>query len=247
MKRIAAAVRSDFDANDDGVVLRTIRLSKRIGKRTILNGVDLEVFKGDRIALTGANGSGKTTLLRCLAGETRPTSGEVHWFGQSGASRLVPRQHIGMVAHDSRLYPDLTARENLMFAARMWQVPRAAEKVEEWLQAIGLFQHAHRPPTQLSRGMQQRLAVARALIHDPRIILMDEPFAAMDQERVDWLCRLIRDLSLGNRAIIFATHDSKFTETLATRVIELDGGRLHERDAQNVLTFGRAGITQLVA
>ncbi len=148
------------------------RLSKRFGARRVLDAIELQVAAGQCVVLTGANGAGKTTLLRCLASLLRPSDGEVRWFGQSSADPAA-RRLIGMVAHETRLYPHLTLRENLVFAARMHDVAGPRRRADELLAAVGLAAHADRLPPALSRGMRQRAAVARAILHDPPILLLD--------------------------------------------------------------------------
>lgn len=209
-------------------VVRAVGLSKSLGLRPVLTDVCLDVAAGDCVALTGANGTGKTTLLRCLAGATRPTSGRVEWFGQSTGSPPVPKQRIGVVAHDTRLYPELSARENLLFAARMCGVSDAGQRVGDWLQRSGLTRQAHRSPAQFSRGMQQRLALARALIHDPELIILDEPFTGLDQAGSEWLCDLLRAQRDRGRGVVLATHDRLVITALAARVALLSGCRLSE-------------------
>ena len=229
--KLSAATRdadADADAGNRPSVVRAVGLSKSLGLRPVLTDVCLDVAAGDCVALTGANGTGKTTLLRCLAGETRPTSGSIEWFGQSTGAVAVPKQRIGVVAHDTRLYPDLSARENLLFAARMCRVPDAGQRVDECLQRTGLIRQAHRSPAQFSRGMQQRLALARALIHDPDLILLDEPFTGLDQAGTEWLCDLLRAQRDRGRALVLATHDRLVITALAARVALLSGCRLTE-------------------
>ncbi|MCA9061731.1 MAG: heme ABC exporter ATP-binding protein CcmA [Planctomycetaceae bacterium] len=207
---------------------RTHGLSRNIEQRRILRNIDLEVYPGERIALTGSNGAGKTTLLRCLAAAIRPTGGMVEW---SFGSRAVPeklREQLGVVAHDTRLHPNLTASENLMFAARMCGLPNPETQVHRWLQQCGLSAAATRPCDRLSRGMLQRLAVARSLIHEPQLILLDEPFSGLDSSGCEWLCELLRDFSNRGHAVVFATHEPRWVTELATRIWILESGRLKE-------------------
>ena len=128
----------------------------------VLNGVDLALYAGECVALVGDNGAGKTTLLRCLAAECRPTQGSIRWFEDVYGGPQLKRR-IGFVAHEGRLCPQLTARENLIFAARMCRADHAGQRADAWLDATGLNGHADRKPEELSRGMRQRLAMARAL------------------------------------------------------------------------------------
>ena len=202
-------------------------LSKSFGHRAVFSNVDFDVAEGQSVALYGANGAGKTTLLRCVASVIRPGTGEVRWFGEP-ASNPAARRLIAMVAHETRLYPHLTLKENLIFAARMCDVPRPARRAERLLHDAGLPLHAHRLPRQISRGMQQRVAIARALVHDPCILLLDEPFAGLDAEGADWLLGLLAGLRDRRRTVCFATHDRPKAQRLADRLFRLRSGRLEE-------------------
>ena len=180
--------------------------------------------------MTGANGSGKTTLLCCLAAMLHPTAGEVRWFGESPVSNPAARRLIGMVSHQGHLYPHLTLRENLVFAARMHGAQNPPRRADQLLDTIGLQHAAGRLPTQISRGMRQRLSVARALVHQPRIVLLDEPFTTLDSAATVWLCRLLGELRDRGRTVCFATHDEQKVHRLASRVLVLQSGRLTAAD-----------------
>ena len=209
--------------------IRASGLSKVFGNRVVFSRLDLEVAEGESVALTGANGAGKTTLLRCLASIFRPTSGEISWFGRSITSDPTAKRLIGVVAHESFLYPRLTLRENLIFAARMCDVRRPGDGADRLLESVSLRPHADRLPTQISKGMRQRLAIARALIHDPPILLLDEPFSGLDAAGVEWLVTLLGDLRERGRTLCFAMHDQAKVRRLADRVLHLRSGRVQER------------------
>jgi heme exporter protein A len=215
--------------HDSRLAIHAHDLSKRFGNRTVLNQIHLAVIEGDVVAMVGANGAGKTTLLRCLAGSARPTSGEVRWFGRSVRDPAA-RRLIGVVAHESLLYPNLTLQENLAFAARMYGVHRPMEQAERWLADLGLSSHADRQPREVSRGMRGRVAVARALVHDPPILLLDEPFSGLDTQWAEWLCELVEDLRGRGKTICLATHDWEKARALAQRVLLLQGGRAEDLD-----------------
>jgi heme ABC exporter ATP-binding subunit CcmA len=187
--------------------------------RPVLVQVDLSIHPGEIVALTGTNGAGKTTLLRCLAGRLRPGAGEVLWFGQSP----MPALHhlIGFSAHQPQIYPDLTASENLLFAARMCAIARPRVRVVELLATTGLARVANQAAGRLSQGLSQRLSLARALIHDPPIAILDEPFAGLDAAGRDWLVHWLCELRTRRRAIIFSTHDDEQSRSLADRTLEL--------------------------
>jgi len=216
---------------DQTTAIQASGLSKAFGGRVVLRPLDLDVTEGETLALTGANGAGKTTLLRCLAAVLRPTSGQVRWFGQSAASSPTARRLIGMVGHESRLYPHLTVRENLVFSARMYDVAEPARRTDQLLGSIGMSAHAHRFPTRISHGMRRRLAIVRALVHDPPILLLDEPFSGLDEEACGWLLGLLREMRARGRTVCFTTHDRQKTADLADRVLHLAGGRAEETRA----------------
>lgn len=217
--------------------IETRRLSKTLGVRKVLREIDLTITAGECVALLGGNGSGKTTLFRCLAGNLKPTSGEVLWFGRPAALDARQRQVIGMVAHQNRLYAPLTLRENLLFAARMCSLSDAADRCDALLAETGLRSHADRQVREISQGMRQRLSLARALIHEPRILLLDEPFSGLDSEGRDWLAGLLMEQCAGGCTICFSTHDDHWRR-LATRSMRLDDGALTDTDSD---TWRRAG------
>jgi len=191
--------------------------------RPVLVQVDLSIHPGEIVALTGANGAGKTTLLRCLAGRLRPGAGEVLWFGQTPMPAL--HHFIGFSAHQRQVYPELTASENLLFAARMFAVSQPRLRVAELLAKTGLVRVANQAAGRLSQGRGQRLSLARALIHDPPILILDEPFAGLDVGGRDWLSHWLCELRTGKRAVIFSTHDDEQVRSIADRKLELVSGR----------------------
>jgi ABC-type multidrug transport system ATPase subunit len=201
-------------------------LSKDYGKRPVLRKIDWALGQGQVVALMGKNGAGKTTFLGCLASTLRPTAGEVFWFGQAANGSPVQRGWIGMLAHQTRLYPYLTLQENLVFAARIYGLKRPCERAAQQLAEVDLAAHGSRLPGQVSRGMQQRAALARALIHEPRILLLDEPFSGLDAHGVAWLCDKLAELAATGRAICFATHDQDRARENADVIWQLDQGRL---------------------
>jgi ABC-type multidrug transport system ATPase subunit len=213
---------------DSGMAIQVRGLSKTFGLRCALSEVTFDVAAGESIAITGANGAGKSTLLRCMASVARPTAGDVYWFGRPAARDVAARRLIGMVAHESRLYPHLTLRENLLFAARMYDVPEPRRRAAHLWQELGLEAHLERTPTEISRGMRQRLALARALVHTPQILFLDEPFASLDAEGTQWLHRFLGAFRAEGRTICFCEHDVGHVHRLADRVLELRSGRAWE-------------------
>ena len=209
-------------------------LCRQFGGRIVFGKVDLDIAAGEIVALTGVNGAGKTTLLRCLASALRPTAGEVRWFGRPAIGDPAARRLTALVAHESCLYPHLSLRENLIFAGRMCDVKQPGTRAEELLRSVGLHAYADRLPARVSKGMRQRLAVARALMHEPPILLLDEPFSGLDAAGTEWLASTLGQLRDLGHTICFSTHDPQMTLRLADRVLRLQSGRVEEigiRDA----------------
>jgi heme ABC exporter ATP-binding subunit CcmA len=194
------------------------------GRRVVVHDVHLAVSTGEMVALRGANGAGKTTLLHCLAGALRPVEGEVLWFGEPSARSHAARRQVGFLGHESGLYLALTAAENLLFASRMYGVDRVGERVDRLLASAGLARQTHEQAGRLSRGQRQRLAIARAIIHSPSILLLDEPCTGLDAEGCRWLEGLLGQLRGNGCAIVIASHDVE--DAAFDRSLVLDGGRL---------------------
>jgi heme ABC exporter ATP-binding subunit CcmA len=211
----------------DGEPLLVARgLRRSFGRVRVLHDLDLTLAPGEAIAVAGPNGAGKSTLLRLLAGLMRPTGGEVRVLGRPlAAADPDARRAIGLLSHHSLLYDDLTLAENLTFAARLYRLPRPAEAARDALEAAGLASRADDTPRRLSRGLLQRAAIARALLHRPRVLLLDEPFTALDAGSADRL----RD-ELGARreeglGLVIVTHHLAEVWDVATRVAVLVDGR----------------------
>ena len=208
-------------------------VTKRFGRSAALRGVDVDAPPGSRLAIFGPNGSGKTTLLRILAGLSSPTSGNVHVGGQThakGARRL--RQRIGVVAHHTYLYDDLTAEENLVFYARMFGLADPERAAAEALERAGLFDRRRDRVRAFSRGMQQRAALARATLHDPDLLLLDEPDTGLDQDASQRIGDLLTSAERGPRTVIAATHNLALGLRLCDRFLILHRGRIvHEGNA----------------
>jgi len=207
------------------LALRASGLGKRFGRSVALEGVDLELPAGASLAVLGPNGAGKSTLLRLIAGLARPTSGSLA-VGGTPAHLPAARARVGFIGHASLLYPYLTARENLLFAARLQQVPRAADRVEAWLERSGLARVADLPVSHFSRGMSQRLAIARGLVHDPPLVLLDEPFASLDPRAATRLAEQLASLRAAGRTLVLVTHDASRAAELSDRAIVLAAGRV---------------------
>jgi heme exporter protein A len=202
-------------------------LRRTFGGATVLAGVDLVVEGGECVALLGANGAGKTTLLRVLATLLRPSAGRLRLFGEDAALRTpAVLRRIGYVGHESACYGDLTAPENLAFYAELYDVADAHSRVGELIEWAGLGGAARRPVRTFSRGMMQRLALARALLHRPELLLLDEPFSGLDPQATATLEALLGDLRTAGHAIVLSTHDVPRAAALASRVVMLHRGRI---------------------
>ena len=194
---------------------------------TVLAGVDLVVEGGECVALLGANGAGKTTLLRVLATLLRPSAGRLVLFGEDATARpTAVLRRIGYVGHESACYGDLTASENLAFYAELYGVADAERRIAELVEWAGLDGAARRPVRTYSRGMMQRLALARALVHRPELLLLDEPFSGLDPQATAMLETLLVELRTSGHAIVLSTHDVPRAAALATRVVMLHRGRI---------------------
>jgi heme exporter protein A len=208
-----------------GVVVEAQRLGKSFGRTAVLRDVSLRIVAGESLALFGPNGAGKSTLLRVCATLMTPTAGALRLFGSADRDAQT-RRRIGLVAHQSFLYPDLTARENLAFYARMYELTDAPRVAEAWLARVGLEEASDRPVRAFSRGMEQRLALARALLHDPELVLLDEPWSGLDAAAADWLDALLGELRARGRTIVAATHDFARGLGVAERALILHRGRV---------------------
>jgi ABC-type multidrug transport system ATPase subunit len=194
---------------------------KFFGDFPAIREVDLEIPRGAVLALLGRNGAGKTTLLRMMAGLSRPSRGEI--VAAEGAGIAAA---IGMVGHGIWLYDDLTAEENLRFFARLYNVANPAEKIEHWLEACELARFRRSRVNEFSRGMRQRLAIARAFIHDPAVLLLDEPWTALDDRAIALLSSLLGNAHAARRTIIVCSHQLREALEIATEVAVLDRGKL---------------------
>jgi heme exporter protein A len=223
------------------VLVAASGLTRRFGATTALDGVDLEVRHGEPLALFGVNGAGKTTLLRLLSGGMKPTSGSLSIAGID--PRRAPasaRGRIGLLSHHTLLYDDLSALENLEFFARLHGLADPVLRARTLLDEVGLIDRADEPVRGFSRGMQQRVALARALIHDPSLLLLDEPSSGLDARAAARLRAALRDAASRGATWVIATHDVDEGLDLCPRWIALlrgrviDGGASVGQDAARV-------------
>ena len=201
------------------------KLVKRFGLKTVLRGMDFEVKPGEFVALLGPNGAGKTTFLRILASLSRPSLGEVNIAGFKLPNEAAQvRARLGVVSHLPLLYGDLTAEENLRFYARMYGITNAQLRITEVLRMIGLENRRRDLVRTYSRGMQQRLAIGRAVLHDPEIMLFDEPYTGLDQDASSMLDDVLKTVAAQGRTVVMTSHDLARAEELATRFDILSRG-----------------------
>ncbi|MBI3400102.1 MAG: ABC transporter ATP-binding protein [Acidobacteria bacterium] len=211
---------SDFDS------VQLLDVSRHFGRRRALAHVSLTARAGDILGLLGPNGAGKSTLIGVLATLVAPTSGEVRYGGQTAhALGSGLRRRIGLLAHELHLYPELSARQNLDFFARLYGVETGAS-VDAALDRAGLGDRGHEEVLGFSRGMRQRLALERALLHRPRLVLFDEPFTGLDDHAVGIVAGRLRELAASGAIVIIATHDLDLADGLVTRVALVRDGRL---------------------
>ncbi len=201
------------------------KLVKRFGLKTVLRGVDFEVQPGEFVALLGPNGAGKTTFLRILASLSRPSLGQVKIAGYLlPAQAAQVRARLGVVSHLPLLYGDLTAEENLRFYSRMYNVSNSESRITEVLEMVGLADRRRDLVRTYSRGMQQRLAIGRAVLHDPDVMLFDEPYTGLDQDASSMLDDVLKTVAAQGRTIVMTSHDLARAEGLATRFDVLSRG-----------------------
>jgi len=215
------------DASDSSPAVRTWGLSLQLDDRSVLDNINLNIPAGRTVALLGANGAGKSTLLRVLAALMPASKGELFLFGRKvdpAATKM--RSQIGVIAHQPMLYRDLSARENLELFGGLYEVSDPGARASDLLKLVGLPRRADEPIKKLSRGMTQRLAIARALMHDPRLLLADEPFDGLDAPSGRMLQALLGRLGAGGKTVIFSNHNIPQSLELADRAVVLRYGRV---------------------
>lgn len=211
----------------DGYAIEVKRLIKSYGEHYALRGIDLNVKWGDFLAVFGPNGAGKTTLINVLATLVKPSSGDARVSGfDLGKDSVMIRRQIGVVTHQTLLYDDLSAYENLRFYGKMYNVPSLTDRIRQLLAQVGLESRAHDRVRTLSRGMQQRLAIARSLIHDPPILLLDEPGTGLDQRAGAMLENILSSTDNRQRAVVMTTHSLEQGLALSNRVVILTEGKI---------------------
>ncbi len=207
--------------------VRLNEVRKVFGRQPALCGVSCLFRAGQLSLLMGPNGAGKSTLLTILSTLSRPTSGEILYGGRSHRDAEAHlRGKIALVAHAPMLYRHLSARENLLFFARLYGVTPAAQQVEAWLDRVGMSRAAAKPVQELSRGMAQRIALARALLPDPELLLLDEPFTGLDREATELLRRELQGAAERQKIVVVVSHEVEAMDGLAQQLLILGRGRV---------------------
>lgn len=225
------------------------KLVKRFGPKVVLRGLDFEVESGEFVALLGPNGAGKTTFLRILASLSRPVMGTVNIAGyQLPQQAAAVRRRLGVVSHLPLLYGDLTAEENLRFYGRMYNIPDMEPRISEVLEMVGLAPRRRDLVRTFSRGMQQRLAIGRAVLHDPEVMLFDEPHTGLDQDACEMLDTVLKEVAARGRTVVMTSHDLARTADLASRFDVLSKGKIvasarqDELKQDQILSFYRQAL-----
>ena len=223
--------------------IEAVGLTRRYGSARALKGLSLTIPWDQRVAVLGPNGAGKTTFLRILATLARPTSGRVEVGGLPLPEQAAAvRRHVGLVAHQTFLYDELTVRENLQFYGRLYRVADLRTRVDLLIERVGLAQRVDARVRTLSRGLQQRASLARAVLHDPPILLLDEPETGLDVAGVDLLAELMWDTAGRRRTVLLTTHNLERALELADRIVVLVDGKVALD-----LAAARATVGEIVA
>ena len=208
-------------------MIKVKKLVKAFGSRVVLRGLNLDIAPGDFVTLMGANGAGKTTLMNIISTLSKATAGQVFIGGQDVKDHAAHiRRYIGFVSHKTLLYEDLSAEQNLRFYAKMYDVPHPQARIEAVVQQVGLWGRQKDPVRTYSRGMQQRSAIARAILHNPPILLLDEPDTGLDQYAADMLGNLLAAVDAGKRTVLMTSHNLERGLSLGNRVLILMDGKI---------------------
>jgi heme exporter protein A len=211
-------------------VVEVSGVTRMFGRRRAVDGVDMSLAAGDCIALFGPNGAGKTTLLRLVSGLLKPTIGTIRVGGRSLRDDAAARGLLGLISHQSMLYSALTAQENVEFAARLYGVTEPRSAALKALERMRIADRADAPVRSLSRGLQQRVSIARAIVHEPRVVLLDEPYTGLDAAGGAALTEMLLSLRGAGAALVLVTHNVEEGLAVATHAAVMLGGRIVRRD-----------------
>ncbi len=212
-------------------IVEVAELTRAFGARQAVAGVTFSLAPGECLALFGPNGAGKTTLLRVLAGLLRPSSGSARVSGIRLPGGALARSRVGLISHHTMLYEALSPRENVTFSARLYGMRDAGTRVDDSLRRMAMLERSDTPVRSLSRGMQQRVSIARAMVHSPQLVLADEPYSGLDESGARALTALLGELRSAGTAIIIVTHNLVEGISLATHAAVMQRGRFVRYDA----------------
>ncbi len=214
-------------------IIEAADLTRAFGSRRAVAGVTFSLAPGDCLAVFGPNGAGKTTLLRLLAGLLKPSSGSARLAGIPLPGGALARSRVGLISHHTMLYAALSARENVSFAARLYGIRDPQTRVDDSLRRMSMLERADAPVRLLSRGMQQRVSIARAMVHSPQVVLADEPYSGLDESGARSLTALLGELLSSGTAIIIVTHNLAEGLSLATHAAVMQRGKFVRYDARD--------------
>jgi len=218
-------------------------IARAFGSRKAVAGVSFSLAPGDCLAVFGPNGAGKTTLLRLLAGLLKPSSGSARLAGIPLPGGTLARSRVGLISHHTMLYEALSARENVSFAARLYGIRDPAARVDDSLRRMSMLERAEAPVRLLSRGMQQRVSIARAMVHSPQVVLADEPYSGLDESGARALTMTLRELRSSGTAIIIVTHNLAEGLSLASHAAVMNRGRFVRYDPSAGIDVGSYAAT----
>jgi heme exporter protein A len=243
-RKLAPRGSAPEDPVPDGLAIEVRGVTKSYGRVRVLDGLDLTLRWGQVLSVLGPNGSGKTTLLKILATLTRPDAGSVRIAGmdpERAAARI--RRATGVVMHEPMLYSDLTGRENMRFFCRMFGLDQPEERIAESVRRVGMTSRMDQRVGTLSHGMQKRFSIARALLHRPRVLLMDEPESGLDQGAIELMRDVVTATKAGGGAVLLVTHNFDQALGLGDRLAILGRGKVAHEEALHSVEVGADGPT----
>lgn len=218
-------------------MIKALGIVKSIGRKTILQNIDLHIRSGEFVTVFGPNGAGKSTLLKILSVVNKPSKGQLTIDGKNAAENPAEiRNKIGVISHQTLLNENLTARENLAFYGKMYNVPDLKNRIYDVLDEVGLEFSLNEPVRTFSRGMQQRLAIARAILHDPKILFLDEPYTGLDPHAIQILNNVLADLHQNKRTVFLITHNFEEGVNLSNRILFVVKGKIVYDGKKNAMS-----------